>query len=100
MVNDSVLVQRQVLRDLGVLISPNLKFEDYISNVISTACKGVGFIRRNSKGFTSVVLAHLFKTLVVPVLTFASVIWRPRTYLENEILKEFRDVFLGFLANR
>ena len=74
------------MKDLGVLFNTKLSFDSHIDMISSKALNLLGFILRNNKSFSnSSSLIVLYKSLVLPVLTYASVIWTP--YIKESIKK-------------
>lgn len=64
------------IRDLGVIFSSDLSFDQHISHITSSAYKKLGFINRSCKLFSNInTLLYCF--LVRPHLEFASIIWAP-----------------------
>lgn len=66
------------VKDLGIVLDSKLSFELHVDNVVRRAMKCLGFILRISKEFrqrSSVII--LFKTLVRPILEYATLIWNP-----------------------
>ena len=97
-VEATTIPRQSIVRDLGVLISDNLSFEDHIDLIISKASQRLGFIGRSTKGFNPSTLSCLFKSLVVPVLTTSSVIWRPSAQSRIGDLERIQRKFLRSLS--
>ncbi|XP_053969049.1 uncharacterized protein LOC128870442 [Anastrepha ludens] len=68
------------IKDLGVTIDTKLTFHKHIDGITQRAFKILGFITRNSKDFKNPYsLICLFKTQVLPILEYGSIIWSPYT---------------------
>ena len=76
---------QETQKDLGVIVSSDLKWSNHYNSIISKAYKSLALIRRTfcSNHYPSVKL-HLYITLVRPHLTYCSQLWRP--YLIKDIL--------------
>lgn len=65
-------------RDLGVIMSSNLSPWEHISHICSKASSLLGLLVRASKDFKSPnTIILLYKTIVRPILEYASVVWNP-----------------------
>ncbi len=64
---------------LGIEISNDLKWDNHISNITSSANKINGFIRRNLFSCTKQTKAAAYCTLVRPILEYSSSVWDPYT---------------------
>ena len=91
-----VLRRTQVQKDLGVVFDEKFTFRKHLDNVLAKASKKLGFILRSTSDFKHPVsLISLFKSLFLPILTYASSIWSPNTcyeynYLERIVRKDLR----------
>ena len=67
-------------RDLGVIISSNLTWNNHVLGQTSRANKLLGFIKRNTHFIKSVdVRKSIYLTLVRPLLGYGTQIWSPQT---------------------
>ena len=95
---------RSTISIRSTLISYNptnnrLSFQQHIDYLISRASKYLGFITRSSKDFKNPYsLITLFKTLVVPTLTYASSLWRPSVSTHINKIEAIQRKFLRYLA--
>ena len=64
-------------RDLGIIISADLKFESHISKVVKKAEGVLASITRAFVSRSPQVYLRLFTTLVRPILEYASPVWNP-----------------------
>ena len=63
--NTSIINKRNVQKDLGVLITPDLKWNHQVSSVCAKANRMLGFLRRSSHNMSSPrIRCILYKTLV------------------------------------
>ena len=87
------------VRDLGVILDRQWNFNHHLNMVISKAKKSLGFIKRITSHFSSVdVIGYLFKSLVLPYFTYASVIWSPYTQSKFDRLNGIIKKFLRYLS--
>ena len=68
------------MNDLGVLYSSDLSFSEHVTHAINKAKRKLGFVMRSTSDFTrpSSVIS-LFKSLDLPILSYAAQIWSPST---------------------
>ena len=74
-----MLAYRELHTDLGVTVSSPLSFNSYMDDVVGKAFRRLGLICKlfNSKSPKTIV--RLYKSFVLPILEYASVIWNPYT---------------------
>ena len=73
-----------VMKDLGVIFSSDFKFEDNLTYLINKAKKKLGFVIRSTYDFKRPnTILPLFKSFVVPVLTYTSRIQSPSTQQDH-----------------
>ena len=60
---------------LGVTIHENLKWTFHINNVCSRVASSIGVIRRLSNVFSAKVLRMLYNALVLPIISYANIVW-------------------------
>ncbi len=82
-VNDIELEEVDIVKDLGVHFSSNLKFANHINIVCKKAFNRANLIYKAFYCRTPRFLVHMFKTFVRPTLEYASPIWSP--YLRKDI---------------
>ena len=87
--NNEDLKRVTTMKDLGVIFSSDLKFGDHLTYVINKAKRKLGFVIRSTFDFKGPnTIIALFKSLVLPILTYAAQIWSPTTQQDhNEIEK-------------
>ena len=71
---------------LGITFDSALNFDHHVDAVISKSLKILGFIRRSTVDFRSArSIISLYKSLVLPSVTYGSVIWSP--FKSGEFIK-------------
>ena len=78
-INDQVITNKYNEKDLGILFSVNLKFDEHIDSIVKKANQQLGIIARVFKGRNYKTILPLYKTFVRPFLEYNSVIWSPYT---------------------
>ena len=81
-------------RDLGVIMDPGLKFSSHLTSVIKSAAVVVNMVFRCFVVKSPDFYLHLYKSLVLPKLTYCSEVWRP--YLSSD-LRALENVQRRFL---
>ena len=72
------LEQVQLFKYLGVVISSHLSWSDHVLHVTAKARKSIGVIYRNFYRHSSpATLLQLYKSIVLPQLTYCSSVWAP-----------------------
>ena len=98
-INGTRINEVDSIRDLGVILDKNWTFDNHIQNVLSKSSKCLGFIKRLSYNFISLdTLTYLFKALVLPTLTYTSIIWARFTQNRFEELNSIVKKFLRFAS--
>ena len=77
MLDGNVLREADDEKDLGVIISKDMKFKSNISAQIKKANRTLGMIKRNFKYINEEIFQNLYSTLVRPHLEFAAPVWSP-----------------------
>ncbi|CAH2105624.1 unnamed protein product [Euphydryas editha] len=73
--NDKVLQELPEIKDLGVTIDGRLTFKTHIDSIIRKVARCLGFIRRNTEGFSQATKIIIYNALVRSHIEFASVVW-------------------------
>ena len=77
--HDQILTRVKSAKYLGVTLTDNMKWDQYINNICDNANRTIGFLRQNlSIGATSVKERAYF-ALVRPLVEYASTVWGPHT---------------------
>ena len=85
-IGDCSLARVDSMRNLGVIFDSAMSFENQIQNVVNKCLKTLGFIKNVSRDFRSAsTLVKLYKSLLLPILTYCSPIWLP--HMETDLGK-------------
>lgn len=101
-INDSQLKSKCQEKDLGILFSARLKFNEHMDAIISKANRQLGIITRVFKQKNPQTIIPLYKSFVRPFLEYNSIIWSPysKTYIQKvERLQEKMCNLLGNLRS-
>ena len=82
---NTTLATSTMEKDLGILITPNLKPSDQVSRAASAANSMLGRIRRTFTCLDEEMFVPLYKTLVRPRIEYAVQAWNP--YLQKDVTK-------------
>ena len=75
---DSIPIEKvESEKDLGVIIDKDLKFSEHINSKIKTANRNLGLIFRTFTYLDKEMFLNLFKSVVCPILEYASTVWSP-----------------------
>ena len=72
---------------LGVELSNNLSWTDHIKATSKKANRTSAFVYRNLKGCSTKIQNHCYKTLVRPIMEYASPIWDPSESTHSDLLE-------------
>lgn len=99
--NNEKLTRVNKFKDLGVIFCSSLSPVEHIAFVSSRASSLLGFVCRSSRDFnSSASLIALYKTLVRPVMEYASVLWNPHLKTHIESLDRIQARFVRVAALR
>ena len=76
-IDGSTVKQTDVLKYLGVSITPDLDFTTHITNTTGKASKVLGLLKRTMPRATASAKSLAYKTVCRPTLEYASVVWSP-----------------------
>ncbi|KAI5707382.1 hypothetical protein M8J77_004742 [Diaphorina citri] len=98
-INNVVLERVDQIKDLGVTMEKNLKFNTHYKNVASKAYKMLGFLYRHTQDFKNTnVLKTLYYSYVRSHLEYCSVVWSPQYQVHINTLEAVQKKFLRLLA--
>jgi len=74
-------------KDLGVIVSDNLKWEKQWSQTVANANKVLGLIKRNFTDRSKETIIPLYKSLFRPHLEYCCPIWNPHYINDIELVE-------------
>ena len=73
----TAIKRKTVVKDLGVYMSSDGKFEEHIWNVIKQTQKISSWVLRTFRTRNKLVMRTLLKSIIIPKIEYASVLWSP-----------------------
>lgn len=100
-ISGQILESVDNIEDLGVIYQSNFEFNVHLEATVSRGYRMLGFIKRSTKEFNSHnAIVHLYKTIVRPIILYASIIWSPSKVTHVKILESVQHKFLRYIAFR
>ena len=88
-----IIKEKEVVKDLGVMISNETNYKAHINGMIKRATQLVGWIMRTFKSRDKKIMLTLWKSLVIPHLDYCSQLWNP---LEKGIIQSIEQIQRSF----
>jgi ribonucleases P/MRP protein subunit RPP40 len=88
-----LLEKMEVEKDLGVMISEDLKASRNFQEVYSRASRALGMMKRSIVYKTRDVLLPLYKALVRPLVEYCVPAWSPHYQKDEELLERIQHRF-------
>ena len=85
----STIAQNNVLKDLGIYMAEDLKFEKHIHNTVAKGQRMSGWVLRTIKSRRADHMKTLLKSLVRSQLEYCSMLWSPR---EQRLINSIESV--------
>jgi hypothetical protein len=99
LLNNIMLQRASLIKDLGIYYSFTLSFNHHIDIITRRANKVLGFIKRNTKLFSSpTCLRSLYFALVRSILEYGVVVWHPYLAKDQLRLEIVQHKFLSYAA--
>ncbi|KAF2885699.1 hypothetical protein ILUMI_20472 [Ignelater luminosus] len=94
-INGNNLERIQRVRDLGVNLRSDLRWDDHIEKIVNASLKSLGFLMRSTQDLKSVTAIQLlYKSLVRSKLEFASAVWNPGQITHQNKIETVQNKFL------
>ena len=99
-INENIVEQVTIIKDLGVLIANNLCWSKHIESIVSSANKTLGLVKRICKEVKSTNMRKtLYCALVRPKLEYASSVWSPYTIKHHLLIENVQRRATKFILN-
>ena len=85
---------------LGCLLTSDMKWSDHISTICGKANKTLGFLRRNLNISSVKVKENAYKSLVRPLVEYASSVWDPYQQKDIHRLEMIHRRAARYVSNR
>ena len=90
---DQLIQSKKSVKDLGVHVSCDLKFEVHINTIVRKAQKLSSWILRTFRTRAFFPMLILLKTLVVPAVEYACVVWSPTKASQIDLVESIQEKF-------
>lgn len=97
---DNPLPEVEVIRDLGVLTSAHLKYCEQTADVVSRVSRRCAWLLRSFVLKEASLYIRLFKIYILPIISYASPVWRPGLKKDQALLQKAINKFLRRVAYR
>ena len=99
-INENIVEQVPIIKDLGVLITNNLCWSKHIESIVSSANKTLGLVKRICKEVKNTnTRKTLYCALVRPKLEYASSVWSPYTIKHRLLIENVQRRASKFILN-
>lgn len=97
-IRDISLNEVDTVRDLGVYIDRQLKFTSHVDHAVTKAAQMLGFLKRNTVGFTQQTKIILYNAYVRSHLEYASTCWNPYYAVHSQRIESIQRAYTRHLA--
>ena len=89
------------VKDLGVILSSDLSWSEHINKTLGKAYRAFHLIRRTFSSATTPthIKKYLYLSLILPILTYASPVWRPHMLKDIIALETFQKRATKYMLN-
>ena len=87
------------IKYLGVSIDNQLTWNEHIKRITSKAISVKSFLQRNLSSCPIKVKINCYKSLVRPILEYASIVWSPHTQLNINKVEKIQRQAARFIKN-
>ena len=98
--DDHILTVSSEVKDLGIIITPDLKFSSHVSFLIKKAYSRMALIFKTFKSKDPNLLLRAYKVYIRPLLENSTTVWSPRliTNVKNleKVQRKFTKRVLGY----
>jgi hypothetical protein len=99
LLNNISLQRVSIIKDLGIFYTSTLSFSHHIEIITGRANKVLGFIKRNTKLFSSpTCLRSIYFALVRSILEYRVVVWHPYLSKDQLRIEQVQHKFLSYAA--
>ena len=88
--HESIIEEKESLRDLGIIISNDMTFSKHVEKVSSKVCQKAGWILRTFKCRKTFFLKLLFKSLLQPHINYCSQLYFPAKQNDMEKIENLQ----------
>ena len=96
--SNTPIEEKQMTKDLGVIMSSTGDFQDHISKVTETVRDLSSWILRSFKSRSPTLMLQLWKSIVIPHLDYCSQLWNPHKVSAIQQLEELQKSFVRHIS--
>ena len=96
--NGTPITQITHVKDLGITIQDNLKFDRHISTIAAKGHRMIGWSLRTFKTRQTKTMLTILKSLVLSQCEYGSIIWSPRNRAQINLLESVQKKYTSRLA--
>ncbi|XP_046846860.1 uncharacterized protein LOC124440511 [Xenia sp. Carnegie-2017] len=89
-ISSTVLRNVSNYKDLGVIMSSDLKWSKHVEQIVHKANKVLGLLKRTVGGKNKGTFSNLYKTLVRPILEYACPVWSPHLMKDIDEIEKIK----------
>ena len=90
----NLIEEKEHVKDLGITLSSDATFKVHINNIIESAKRTSAWILRTFKARDKLTMMTLYKSLVRPILEYASVLWNPTAKGDIQRIEEIQRSYI------
>jgi len=98
--NGEIIPEVRTVRDLGVLVSNDLKFREHVAQVSRSASVICNLALRSFIVNKPEFYIKIYNALIIPKLLYCSAIWSPSLACDIELLEKVRGRFVRLVSER
>lgn len=98
--NNIAVPRAQTYKYLGVMFTYNMQWSHHIDYITSKALKKLGYLRRTSSASPKSTKLLMYKTLIRPILEYASCVWNPYKVCDVNKIESVQRKSVRFIFHR
>lgn len=92
-VNSVEIKSAEIVRDLGILMTPDFRFTEQTREVVNKAMKRLNYIMRSFVLTDVKIYERIFDIYVLPIVTYCSPVWNPFLMSDKQLLQSIFNRF-------
>lgn len=96
--NGTLIERKDYIKDLGIIIQENLKFDRHIATIAAKGHRMVGWSLRSFKTRETKTMRILLQSLIISQCEYGSIVWSPRTRSHVNLLESVQKKFTSRFA--
>jgi len=95
----TIISSSDTIKDLGIYIDNNLRFNFHTASVISKANRTLAIIRKSFHSTDNHMFVTLYKSLVRPIIEYGNTIWGPHFTVDQQNIEKAQHRATRILTN-